>query len=143
MKRFPELRDLSDDHHHGLVLARKAKQVAAGGDDRATAEMWTEVELQFETELAPHFQIEERLIVPGLDDAGETTLTKRLCDEHRALRECVRPESGRSFSDLRRFGELLENHIRFEERELFEMAQQSLSPQQLGAIAEACRANRT
>jgi hemerythrin-like domain-containing protein len=111
MKRFLELRDLSEDHHHGLVLA-------------------------------PHFQIEELLIAPGLETVGETMLAKRLYDEHRALRECVRPESGRTPSDLHRFGELQENHVRFEERELFEVAQKCLSSQQLGAIAEACRANR-
>jgi hypothetical protein len=36
MKRIPQLRDLSEDHHHGLVLARKARQAAAGKDTRAT-----------------------------------------------------------------------------------------------------------
>lgn len=142
MKRIPELRDLSDDHHHGLVLARKAKQAAAGVDARAAAEMWVEVEMQFAVELAPHFLIEETLIAPHLEAAGESAMTTRLYDEHRSLRECVKPESGRTPADLGRFGELLENHIRFEERELFEVAEKRLSPEALIAIAEACRANR-
>lgn len=142
MKRSPELRDLSEDHHHGLVLARKAKQAAAGGDGDAVTRVWVEVEMQFAAELAPHFLIEETLLAPGLETAGESALTKRLYDEHRALRACVRAGSGRTAADLERFGELLENHIRFEERELFEAAQKRLSPEALGAIAEACRANR-
>ncbi len=142
MKRLPELRDLSEDHHHGLVLARKAKQAAAGGDDRSTAEVWAEVEMQFTSELAPHFLIEETLIAPALETAGESVLTNRLFEEHRALRECVRSNRGRTPADLSRFGELLENHIRFEERELFDVAQKRLSPQELAAIAEACRVNR-
>jgi hemerythrin-like domain-containing protein len=142
MKRIPELRDLSDDHHHGLVLAQKAKQAAARADLRAAAEMWVEVEMQFAAELAPHFQIEETLIAPHLEDAGESAMTRRLYDEHRALRECVQPGSGRTPADLGRFGDLLESHIRFEERELFEVAQRRLSPEALIAVAEACRANR-
>jgi len=142
MKRSAELRDLSEDHHHGLVLARKAKHAAAGPDDRAAAEMWVEVEMHFAAELAPHFQIEETLIAPHLTAAGESELTRRLLDEHRVLRECVGPGSGRSRADLGRFGDLLEDHIRFEERELFEVAQQRLSPEALRAVAEACRASR-
>jgi len=142
MKRLPELRDLSEDHHHGLVLARKARRAASGDPGLAVSAVWTEVEMQFAAELAPHFQIEESLIAPGLEIAGESVLTQRLYEEHRALRECVRHGSGRTAVDLDRFGELLERHIRFEERELFEVAQQRLTPEALAAIADACRANR-
>ena len=142
MKRAPELRDLSEDHHHGLVLAQKAKRAAAGNDARAAAEMWVEVEMQFEAELAPHFRIEETLIAPELEAAGGSALTKRLYKDHGALRECVGSGGGRTPADLGRFGELLEDHIRFEEREFFEVAQKRLSPEALAAVAEACRANR-
>lgn len=142
MKRLPELRDLSEDHHHGLVLARRAKQAACGEGGLVVNDVWIEVEMQFKTELAPHFLVEETLIVPSLERAGESALTARLLDEHRAIRECVRPENGRTPAALNRFGELLENHIRFEERELFEVAQNRLNSQELGAIAEACRANK-
>jgi hypothetical protein len=30
MKRTPELRTLSEDHHHGLVHARRLRRVAEG-----------------------------------------------------------------------------------------------------------------
>jgi hypothetical protein len=142
MKRIPELRDLSEDHHHGLVLAQKAKRAAAGVDARAAAEIWVEVEMHFASELLPHFQIEETYMAPALEAAGESALTARLYDEHRALRECVRSGGGRTPADLGRFGELLENHIRFEEREFFEVAQKRMSPEALGAVAAACRALR-
>jgi len=39
-----------------------------------------------------------------------------------------------------RFGRLLEAHVRFEEREVFEIAQARLTPAMLRAVAEACRA---
>ena len=142
MKRVLELRGLSDDHHHGLVLARKAKRAGAGELDAPAKETWAEVEAQFAAELAPHFLIEETLIAPALTAAGEGALTKRLYEEHRALRACVLPGGGRTREDLTRFGELLENHIRFEERELFESAQKCMTSEALAAVAEACRAKK-
>ena len=142
MKRRPELRDLSEDHHHGLVLARNARRAASGNASLSVDAAWTEVEVQFAAELAPHFEIEELLIAPGLELAGESELTQRLFEEHQTLRDCVRPGSGRTAADLDRFGELLEAHIRWEERELFEMAERRLTGEALAAIVDACRANR-
>jgi hypothetical protein len=143
MKRIPELRDLSEDHHHSLALARKARRAALGEAGLLAGDVWSEVEVHVHDELVPHFLVEETLIAPGLDAAGETALTKRLFEDHRALRECVRPGNAKSLAALGRFGELLENHIRFEERVLFETAQCVLTPESLRAVAEACRARRS
>jgi len=137
VKRALELRGLSDDHHHGLALARKAKQAAAGEGGLSASEAWRDIETQFAAELAPHFLIEETLLAPQLAAAGEVAMTRRLYDEHRALRACVLPGGGRALEDLARFGKLLEDHIRFEERELFEAAQKRLTPEELAAVAAA------
>jgi len=140
MKRVPELRDLSDDHHHGLVLARKAKKAAAGEAGFSTSEVWADAEMCFKTELEPHFQIEELLIATVLETQGESQLARQLYDEHKVLRDFFIPGSGRTSADLQHFGELLEKHIRFEERELFEVAQNILNPDALRAVAKACHA---
>lgn len=138
MKRAPELRDLSEDHHHGLVLARKAKLAAAGEGKSSAEDMWVEVEQAFKQELEPHFEVEESLIGPALEAVGESPLARRLVDEHRALRACLTSRH-RTADDLRRFGELLERHIRFEERELFQVAQDKMTSHELAAVARACR----
>ena len=143
MKRAPELRALSEDHHHGLVLARKARLAGAGEGTATPGEVWTQVLEAFETELEPHFRIEESLLAPALEAAGETPLVGRLLEEHAALRELVGPESPRTPATLGRFGEVLEKHIRFEERELFEAAQRILSAEQLRAVAAASEADAT
>ncbi len=136
MKRAPELRALSEDHHHGLVLARKAK--LAGTDPGAAIDAtWAEVEAKFEAELEPHFQIEEELLAPPLAAIGEQALVGRLFVEHAALRACVAAGAPRTREALAGFGDLLEAHIRFEERELFETAQTRLDAGALRAIAEA------
>lgn len=40
---------------------------------------------------------------------------------------------------IEQFGRLLDSHVRFEEREVFEVAQSRLPAPALRAIAEACR----
>jgi hemerythrin len=137
MKRIPELRDLSVDHHHGLLLARMAKLVASGQEAKPLPEMWKEVEERFRLELEPHFRVEEEVIAPALESHGEHQLVQRLLREHAALRRLARPGGERTAASLAAFGELLENHIRFEEREMFEVTQAVLSADQLKAIATA------
>lgn len=141
MKRIPELRGLSEDHHHALVLARRARRAAAGQARLSPEDAWAEVERRFQVELEPHFRIEERFLAPALEALGEVQLVRRLDDEHRALRAAV--DGARTAAGLERFGELLEEHIRWEERELFETAQQRLGAEALAAVAQACRAQRT
>ena len=68
MQRDPRLRKLSSDHHHALVLARRLTTLA--GDARAVEEARETLALAFERELAPHFRIEEDLLLPALHAAG-------------------------------------------------------------------------
>lgn len=135
MNRMPELRDLSDDHHNGLVLARKAKRATAD----QVAEIWREVERKFQTELAIHFAIEEDHLVEPMRAAGEAPLADQLVEEHRRLRALVAPDAPRTADALEQFGLALEQHIRFEERTFFEIAQQKLSAEALAAVAKACK----
>jgi hypothetical protein len=138
MRRIPELRPLSRDHHHGLVLARHAREAAAARGALSIDETWDEVERRFRDELRVHFAIEEEYLVPGLEELGEKMLTDRLRDDHWRLREAVRPTAPRTVESLRWFGKALEQHIRFEERELFETAQSRLPKETLKAVERAC-----
>jgi hypothetical protein len=138
LKRIPELRRLSEDHHHGLVLARRARLAGEGNGGVPDSHVWEEIERRFRDELEPHFRIEEEYLAPPLVALGETELIRRFNRDHRMLRESVGDPSARSPSALKQFGEMLERHIRFEERELFETAQQRLSSDELRAIERAC-----
>lgn len=138
MKRSPELRDLSVDHHHGLVLARTARNAGAGTKVLTVEEAWAKVDATFAEHLEPHFRIEETLIAPALEAAGEGDLVRRLHEEHAALRGFLHPAGERSAAELKRFGDLLDDHIRFEERILFDIAEKKLRPETLRAVAAAC-----
>jgi len=139
VKRIAELQSLSRDHHRGLVLARRARQVAAGKPGSSPSRAWSEVEQKFHQDLEPHFRIEEEHLVPLLHGAGQTEMVKRLEEEHARLRGLVGDLGGATLARLAEFGRLLEEHIRFEERELFEFVQEHLPSSLLKRLAEACR----
>jgi hemerythrin-like domain-containing protein len=139
MKRAPELRDLSEDHHTGLVLARRCKQVSREDSRLSLESVWAHVQAAFSNHLEPHFQIEEQHLVPALEAIGEAALAGRIREDHRALRALLGVEPvTRDLAE--RFGALLYTHIRFEEREVFSATQSRLAPTALEAIAAACLA---
>ena len=134
MKRGAALRDLSDDHHEGLVLARAAMR-ATEPEREAT---WKRVVGRFAVALEPHFGIEEEWLLPPMQAAGAEGLVARTHAEHAALRSAVASDAARSLDALRAFGVLLHDHIRFEERVVFPDAETRLDAAALAAVAEAC-----
>ena len=94
----------------------------------------------FDGVIGAHFEIEERLLVPALEAAGEHALVARVLEDHAALRRCVTGSIGTVESRLAELGRMLEAHVRFEERELFEVAQAKLDRSVLRTIAAASAA---
>ena len=139
MKRVNELRDLSDDHHTGLVLARRCKQAGRADSELSFERVWEQVLEVFSSHLEPHFQIEEKHLLPALEAIGEDSLARRVREDHSALR-ALRNSEDTSRAMVERFGELLESHIRYEERQVFERTQNRLPLRALQAIESACQA---
>lgn len=89
------------------------------------------------SELREHFDDEERLLLP-LTNSAE--LRARLKSEHAALRDMARrceQEPDRCAADLEFLGttgQRLHDHIRWEERELFEVIQRT-HPNELAGLA--------
>ncbi len=125
-KRHPSLIPLSHDHHHGLALALRCRKYALGqlnpGDPAALEACAAEVSRFFNENLTAHFDAEETVLFPLMTAYEECQeLVARLEDEHRQFRKLVagpmEAEGLRKF--LFDFGDLLEQHIRSEERQLF------------------------
>src|SRR5215212_8445752 len=144
MKRTPELRTLSEDHHHGLVHARRLRK-AAEGEETNSAEAAVKGFLDFwQKDTALHFRKEEEVLLPVMaryggdlyreplvemiqDHARIRGLVMQLSDE--AIGGNVRPET------LQEIGERLEAHIRLEERVVFPLIEESLSEVALTELA--------
>ncbi len=119
---------MSNEHHHGLVLANRAKKAA--GTELAEKE-WRQIQARFATEMEPHFQAEETGLLPALERVGEADLVRRTHADHVELRRMIREGGAQTMVG---FAELLIQHIRFEERELFETAQHKIPAAELGAL---------
>ncbi len=134
MKRHPALIPLSHDHHHGLSEARRLRRASTGGD--ATRRQSVERFLHFfRDDTVDHFRLEEESLFPLLADAGgpaEALVVRALLEHQRVRADAARLEAaqatgGADPSLMRQIAELLESHIRFEERELFPYLEQTVS----------------
>lgn len=142
MKRHPALVPLSDDHHHELVQARRLRAAADAAPAERLAAAAAYVELFF-TETVEHFRREEEGVFPlyaartGPDDP----LLARILREHMELHGLARRlraevAAGTVGADtLRGLGSLLSEHVRLEERELFEAIQATVPATELDALA--------
>ena len=135
MKRDARLRKLSTEHHHALVLARDLSRHAAAGT--ADASVVRELRARFERELQPHFLVEESLLLPALRAIGDEALAARVEADHSTLRAHLDAAERGEEGHVGRFAELLTEHVRFEERELFPSCEARLPGALLDAVAEA------
>lgn len=138
MKRAEALRPLSREHLGALLAARKLRQA----DDVAVAT--AEFLAFWEKDGRRHFRIEEEVLLPGWAAYGELDRpgVARMLEEHVAVRrEALRLEAGElSLDQIHAFGDLLHDHVRFEERELFAAAEAALDPAALERLAAAIEA---
>ncbi|KIG15586.1 hypothetical protein DB30_05460 [Enhygromyxa salina] len=137
MNRHESLRGLSRDHHHALVLARTLLRVKA--DPPADpARFIAEIRTQWFAEVSPHFSVEERELLPLSDCASQELRehAQRIRSEHAQLRGLL---EGLGTDDLAdhsaQLGELLEAHVRFEERTWFPTLEAALDPPTLAGLS--------
>jgi quercetin dioxygenase-like cupin family protein/hemerythrin-like domain-containing protein len=141
MRRHPALIPLSHDHHHALVQARRLREAAAATPERRREAARAFVDF-FAAETTGHFRDEEELIFPLLAAPGRPPddLLPRLLLEHARLRALVLRlrrdlEAATADADLlREIGELLDAHVRSEERELFPRIERTVEEADLDAL---------
>jgi len=142
--RHPSLIPLSHDHHHGLALALRCRKQALGQLKPLGAAGLRERAAEFigfyRSNLAAHFRAEEQALFPAmraaLPEVG--SLLDELLRDHAALRQGAEQlEAGIGLAKLVfDLGDLLERHIRKEERELFPLFEKhadTLNSESVGA----------
>ncbi len=146
-KRHESLIELSHDHHHGLALALRLKQ----GDSALLTDGWTHdraeqakrVQRFYREELRPHFAAEEQALFPRMkkEIPASVSLIDDLITQHRSMEQRVArlssSISGTMEKELVALAEMLERHIRLEERELFPLFERTISPGRAAEIGEA------
>ena len=124
MRRHPALEKLSRDHQHALAVALKARRGEPGA-----AEALREF---LETEGYEHFALEERVLLPAFVPYGdvEDPRVVRMLLDHVRLRAVDHLE-------LVAAGELLNAHVRLEEREIFPWIEEAMPEPALDALGRA------
>jgi quercetin dioxygenase-like cupin family protein len=123
VRRHRALAPLSHDHHHSLVEARRLRRAANGPGADAAARAFLRF---FAAEGIRHFREEEELLFPLVADRPEARepVVRALLEHQRlhALAAQLAPQAhaGRPSPELMsELGERLDEHVRYEERELF------------------------
>lgn len=129
LKRHSVLQPLSREHHHGLQLCWKIR--TGFKKEIETLRIRNYVVWFYENHLLPHFMIEEKYIFPIL--GNDNDLIKRALSEHRKIKRLVLSET-ELYKSLNSLEEVLESHIRFEERILFNEIQSVATNEQLQKI---------
>ena len=132
--RHSSLVPLSHDHHHGLALALRCRRQALGQlkpvGVKGLRERAQEFREFFAENLVNHFRAEEEVLFPEISARipESRDLVDLLVREHEQMRSAIRnlqEEIGlaKLVFDL---GDLLEHHIRKEERELFPLFEENV-----------------
>jgi hemerythrin-like domain-containing protein len=139
MRRSRELRPLSSDHHQALLVAFQLKKGLAGHAESAGAPKdlpgLLGLAKRFDEQvLRMHTRAEEELLgnlITGPD-------MSRLRSEHGEMARLLEAARSAKAGDLRghlsSFADLLERHIRWEERELFPYAERHVDEETLATI---------
>lgn len=142
MKRHKNIIGLSHDHHHGLRLAQLIKKDSPeykdlpndiDGKVQYTINAW-EKELQY------HFKNEEEILFPAVENRDEKIdeLIDEILIEHEEIKFKIKQLQTSDDKEiiLNDLGYILEQHIRKEERELFDRIQEVLGEEKLNELID-------
>lgn len=115
LKRHLFIIEFSKDHHYGLLLVWKIRQGLQKNVEPSRIVKY--VNFFSEEELLPHFEEEEKYLLPLLPETDD--LRKRVEAEHAHLRKLLSACANDKVAPLKDLANDLEAHIRFEERIFF------------------------
>lgn len=143
MKRDRNLHPLSWDHHAALTSVVFTRKHIRDGADRARLEQIAREFSNFRAEaLLPHFRHEEEWLLPRYlrHARSDDPQVVRLLTDHVLLhRRILDVESALAagadlVAPLTQLIDLLEAHVRFEERELFPKIEAALTPEEMAEL---------
>lgn len=137
MKRSEALKPISREHHHTLFVAKEVSDLDDSEADKARSilvEYW-------QSEGAPHFRIEEEVLLPGSGIGGpaeDPEVARMLSDHLEIRRRMAAIEAGDGdMAELRSVAGMMRDHCRFEERELFPRIEREMAEADLVPLGEA------
>ena len=136
MKRITQLQPLSNEHHQSLRLAKKCKDILAKETDEVIKAFSLQLKDEFDTQWDKHFRTEEKTIFSVAEAKGKeiSEICQQLKKEHQTMENMVESISAGDYQLLHEFGQLLHDHTRLEERQLFPMVEDQFTQEELDNI---------
>ena len=134
IKRNENILKLSKEHHFSLLFCWKLRQ---GLKMEIEAGRMMKYVKYFATNfLLPHFAEEEVILFTSLDDKW----VKKAIEQHKQINVLLSKLSQKTNSNpneqLEKLANLVDDHVRYEERELFPHLERTLSNEQLEAVGK-------
>ena len=136
IKRSAALAPLSREHHEALLLVWKIRHGLK--NDIELGRIASYCQWFWQHHLQQHFEQEEKVLVPFLGIGS--TMASRLFTEHAAIRDFIKALSAEpDAAILDKLATVLNDHVRFEERTLFNEVESLATPEQLQQMGEDLR----
>lgn len=132
IKRSQELTQLSKEHHEALLLVWKIRQGIRKGVEPVRIAKYCR--WFWEVHLVGHFRREEELLPLVLPK--EHPLLQKMLDDHDVIQRRVKGLPDNNTETLELLAQSINDHVRFEERQLFNEVEKLATPEQLALIAE-------
>jgi hemerythrin-like domain-containing protein len=142
MWRDPSLHPLSHQHQHGLALCVLIDRgLKTDRSEQKAEELADKVAAAWDVELKGHFEVEEKVLFPAVEpNLSSGAILGELIGQHRELEKLIGGIAGSGgpirIERLIEFGRLLSQHIRTEERQLFEEIQARLSETEMASLGK-------
>jgi hemerythrin-like domain-containing protein len=132
---------LSREHHDGLVLALRISRELPAADSGAADSLYADLLAFWEQSLLRHFRAESECLLARLTrHVGlEDEMIRRTESDHLRMAALIADMKDTDDGAVRRermgsFGEVLRDHIRWEEEKLFEVTQRLMAKRELKAL---------
>ena len=133
IKRSAQLAPLSREHHEGLLFAWKLRQGLSKNIDPARITDF--VQWFWQHHLQSHFEKEELFLPPVLSE--NHPFIQQMIQEHNVIKTLIQSLTPYEvLKKLEQLANLVTDHIRFEERQLFGEVEKAATPEQLQLLSE-------
>ena len=130
--RSSQLLPLSAEHRDGMLFVTRIRQALGqvSGERLRNYTLW-----YWKNHIRPHFFQEEKILLPYMP--VDHSMALKLQDDHAYIRDLILSlDQEVDKQSLKSLCDLLDAHIRFEERDVFAYLEQNLSEKQLNTIYE-------
>jgi len=134
INRNEHIKKLSREHHFSLLFCWKIRQGLKM--DVAMERIWKYVQYFWQQHLQPHFLEEENIFFAPIKDR----LVQKAINEHKYIKQQIEDLANYSGNNerksLAKIADMVYEHVRYEERDLFPHLERKLSKEQLENISE-------